>query len=81
MSQTELLNEARRLAVPERLALIDQLLESVALEEAELPPEIEAELDRRYRAFLANPNEGEPWEVVRERIRRKLDGAQPHHPA
>lgn len=69
MSQTELLNEARRLPVAERLALIDQLIESVALDEAALAPEIEAELDRRYQAFLANPNEGESWETVRGRIR------------
>lgn len=32
-----------------------------------------AELDRRYDRMIANPNEGEPWEVVRERIQRSLD--------
>jgi hypothetical protein len=35
--------------------------------------ELIAELDRRYDRMIANPNEGEPWEVVRERIQRSLD--------
>lgn len=79
MSLTELFNEAKRLSVADRLALIDQLLESVAADERALEPEIDAELDRRYRAFLVNPGEGEPWEVVRDRIATTLDRPNPGH--
>ncbi len=55
MSEAELLNEAKRLGVADRLALIDQLLESVAADEGAVDPETDAEVDRRYRAFLARP--------------------------
>jgi putative addiction module component (TIGR02574 family) len=69
MSRTELLAEAKRLSVSDRLALIDQLIESVESEAVEvLSPESGAELDRRYQAFRADPTQGEPWEVVRESI-------------
>jgi GNAT superfamily N-acetyltransferase len=44
-----------------------------------LGPVLESELEARYRQFLANPTEGESWEIVRERIRKHLDGAKPPH--
>ncbi len=74
MSSTQLLKEACQLPIPERLELIDQLIESVEQDSTEcLSPEMEAELDRRCKAQLANPKDAEPWEVVRERIQRSLD--------
>ena len=77
MSSPELFKEARHLPVAERLELIDQLIDSVETDSAQtLSPELESELDRRYRAFLARPDEGEPWEVVREEIQRNLDAAR-----
>jgi putative addiction module component (TIGR02574 family) len=77
VSSPELFKEARHLPVAERLELIDQLIDSVETDSAQtLSPEIESELDRRYRAFLASPDEGEPWEVVREKIQRNLDAAR-----
>ncbi|MGD0541411.1 MAG: addiction module protein [Tepidisphaeraceae bacterium] len=76
MSSAELLKAAQHLSVAERLELIDHLIESVEADAAPtLSPPLESELDRRYQAFLANPDEGEPWEVVRERIQRSLDAA------
>ena len=77
MSSPELLKEARNLSVAERLELIDRLIESVEVDAAQkLIPELESELDRRYRSFQADPDRGEPWEVVRERIQRELDEAR-----
>jgi putative addiction module component (TIGR02574 family) len=77
MSSAQLLKEARNLPVADRLELIDQLIESVEADSAgALSPEQESELDRRYRAYLANPREGEPWEVVREKIQSDLDAAR-----
>jgi putative addiction module component (TIGR02574 family) len=82
MSQAELLKQAKDLPVAERLDLIDQLIESV---EADSPEAIsakdDAELDRRYRAYLANPDEGEPWEVFRARLERSLEAAKGDRPA
>jgi putative addiction module component (TIGR02574 family) len=77
MSSPELLKEAQCLPVAERLELIDQLIESVEIDSAQaLSPEVESELDRRYRAFVTNPDDGEPWEVVREKIHRNLAAAR-----
>lgn len=74
MARTSLLDKAKKLSVPRRLDLIDQLIESVEAETARAgSAKIKSELDRRFSAYQANPNEGEPWEVVRERIRRSLD--------
>jgi putative addiction module component (TIGR02574 family) len=76
MSSADLLNEAKHLSVAERLDLIDQLIESVEEDAVQtLAPQIESELNRRHQAFLSSPEEGEPWEVVREKIRRSLDAA------
>ena len=73
MSSAELLKAAKDLPVAERLDLIDQLIESVETESPnQLSPELDAELDRRYQAYKADPARGEPWEVVRERIQRSL---------
>jgi len=82
MSELDLLEEAKHLSVAQRLDLIDQLIDSVETEVgASLSPEQESELNRRYQAYLANPDEGESWEVVRERIQRSLDAARHDRPA
>jgi putative addiction module component (TIGR02574 family) len=82
MSRVELLKEAKRLSLPERLDLIDRLIESVEEESPEvLSPQAESELDRRYRAYLASPEDGEPWEVTRQRIQRSLDAAGDRGPS
>jgi putative addiction module component (TIGR02574 family) len=61
------------LSVPERIQLVEDIWDSIA----ELPEKVlltdvqKAELDRRLDAYHQNPNEGSPWETVRERIRGK----------
>lgn len=40
---------------------------------SELSPEIRMELERRLDEHDKNPDEGEPWEVVRGEIQRALD--------
>ncbi len=82
MSSVELLKAAQHLSVVERLELIDRLIDSVETDSAQtLSSELETELDRRYQAFLAKPDEGEPWEIVREKIQRNLDAARTRRPA
>ena len=77
MKRTDLIDAAKELPILERWELIDHLIESVAADEsASDSPELVAELDRRYEAHLKNPQESEPWEVVRARIERSLDEAR-----
>jgi putative addiction module component (TIGR02574 family) len=72
MSHAELVKEAQRLSVSERLDLIDELIESVEVESGPLR-EHKSLLEHRYQAYLKNPDQGEPWELVRERIRGSLN--------
>jgi putative addiction module component (TIGR02574 family) len=82
MSRVELLKEAKRLSLPERLDLVDELIESMEKESPEvLSPPSESELDSRYHAYLSSPNDGEPWEVTRERIHRSLNAARDPRPS
>jgi putative addiction module component (TIGR02574 family) len=58
------------LSVPERIQLVEEIWDSIteAPEAVTLTDEQKAELDRRLDAYQRNPNEGSPWDVVRERI-------------
>jgi putative addiction module component (TIGR02574 family) len=62
-----------RLSIEERLALAQQLWDSVAtdLERQPLTPAQRAELERRVAAADANPADGVPWEVVRAEARAR----------
>jgi putative addiction module component (TIGR02574 family) len=66
-------SDVMSLSVPERIQLVEDIWDSIA----ELPEKVlltdgqKAELDRRLDAYHQNPNEGSPWEAVRERIRGK----------
>jgi len=54
--------------------IVSDLWDDLAESQKDIPltDEQKALLDERYQAFLKNPDEGEPWEVVRERIRKAL---------
>jgi putative addiction module component (TIGR02574 family) len=62
-----------RLSVSERLALLEELWDSLASESAAAPmsPELAAELERRLADLTRNPDTGSPWADVRERIERR----------
>lgn len=64
-----------KLGRAERLQLVEDLWDSIAQEEAELPvPEWkQAELRRRKERLLANPQSGRTWEQVKERARAQHD--------
>jgi putative addiction module component (TIGR02574 family) len=64
-----------KLSVIERIQLAEDLWDSVAAETGELPlTEAQvAELDRRLAALARDPAAGEPWEVVRGRVERRLN--------
>ncbi len=55
-----------RLTIAERLALAQEILDSVAADQPRLPLSVtkREELDRRVADAVANPNDGVPWEQV-----------------
>lgn len=71
----KILKDALGLPVQERADIIAELLASL---EGEPDEDVEAawaaELERRARAALADPNGGEPWDAVRDELRADLDG-------
>ena len=67
-----------RLSVAERIQLAEDLWDSVAAETGDLPltDAQRAELERRLDDLERNPDAGEPWEVVRARIQKRLTKAE-----
>ena len=63
-----------RLSVEERLALVEDLWDSIAGESAatSLTDAQRAELDRRLADHEANPNDVVPWEDVKTSIATRL---------
>jgi putative addiction module component (TIGR02574 family) len=58
------------LPVAERIRLVGLIWDSIAAvpEAIQVSDELRAELDRRLAEFEANPENGSPWEEVRDRI-------------
>jgi len=65
----KVLQDALTLSDDERLDLAEQLISS-------LPTDTEwlAELERRARRALADPNRGEAWDVVERRLAARVAG-------
>ena len=61
------------LSISERIQLVEDIWDSII----ELPEAViltddqKRELDNRLDAYRQNPNEGSPWEQVRERIQKR----------
>lgn len=62
------------LSVGERILLAQDLWDSISPDSPELAlsPSMEALLDKRLAEHARNPDAGEPWEVVLDRLRRRL---------
>lgn len=58
----------------EKLALIGELWENIESHADEIPARDwqKAELDRRLKDYKRNPTDGQPWAVVKEKIKRSL---------
>ncbi|MGI8978657.1 MAG: addiction module protein [Pirellulaceae bacterium] len=67
-------DEIRKLTTAQRLQLLDEIWDSLLEESHEFPltSELREELDRRLEDCERNPNDCEPWEEVRKRLRDKL---------
>jgi putative addiction module component (TIGR02574 family) len=63
--------EILQLSTPEKLQLVEELWNDIALHpnEIHLSPEQEAELDRRLEFHQNNPGAGVPWEEVKSKLR------------
>ena len=67
---TPTLQELETLSVPERVQLVEDLWDSIARSNANLPvPQWQKdELTRRKRNYSQNPDSGESWEQVKQSI-------------
>ena len=65
-----LMDEIRKLSVPERIELVEQIWDTIEAEngEIELTEGQKRELDRRLAAWRADPHAGSPWEEVKQRL-------------
>jgi putative addiction module component (TIGR02574 family) len=61
-----------RLGVEERLALIEELWESISGAEVPLTDTQREELDRRLAEHKVNPDDVVPWEEVKSSLDRRL---------
>ena len=61
------------LSISERIQLVEDIWDSIAEAPEAIPltEKDKAELDRRLDAYHSNPDEGSPWDIVRERLRKK----------
>jgi len=72
--RSELLDEAKRLSVSERIELVEAIWDTVAedadLEQLPIPGWHREELDRRLADLESDPRAGSSWEDVRKRLER-----------
>ena len=70
MTTEAILKEASHLTLDERIKLVEELWESIrpSAESIPLNEAQEAVLERRYKAYQADPEEGSSWSDVRDRI-------------
>lgn len=65
-------NIVASLSREQRLELLEKLWDSLAEEEIPITDELREELDRRLDDLDRNPDDSEPWEDLRERLRSRL---------
>lgn len=66
--------DIKNLSKSEKLLLLNDLWDDIS-SSPEVLPLTEGQkklLDERHEYFLKNPQDGEPWETVRERIKKRL---------
>ena len=73
MAHAQLLEQINRLDPAEKIMLVEDIWDSIALQ-GESPPlssKQKDELDRRLAAYEADPDSGSPWPEVKARIERQ----------
>lgn len=63
---SNLSDEAKKLSVPERILLVEEIWDSIAGDNEcfQLTDAQKDELDRRAESFQANPSQGRTWEEI-----------------
>jgi putative addiction module component (TIGR02574 family) len=72
MSAAEIIDWVRTLPRDEQLRIAEQILNDLADDSLAEAPEMLAELEWRAEEFRRNPNNGLPWEQVRDEIRQRF---------
>ena len=72
MSAAEILEQIRRLSPAERQEVADRVIEEFGGFDDRLTPAQAAELERRAEEFRKNPQDGVPWEQVRDEARKRF---------
>jgi putative addiction module component (TIGR02574 family) len=64
---SNLTEEVKKLSIPERIALVEEIWDSIAEDNGcfELTEAQKQELDRRIESFRANPSQGKTWEEIK----------------
>jgi len=73
MSTSSQLPDFSELSIAERILVVEQIWDTIAVEQASLPvtPSQRSELDRRLAAYQeGHCEEGSSWEAVRARIKK-----------
>ena len=67
----DVITDLKTLPVPQRLQLVEDLWDSIALDQEALPdhPTVMAEIKARRARFSETPSSGKSWEEVKTRIR------------
>jgi putative addiction module component (TIGR02574 family) len=70
MDLEETSQEIMKLSVAERIMLVEEIWNSIAFEQEtlELTEAQRRELDRRFDAYQASPEDGSSWEEVKIRV-------------
>lgn len=65
--QRELTEQAKKLSIPERILLVEEIWDTIAAENEafQLTDAQMRELDRRMEAAKANPTSGRTWEDIK----------------
>ena len=65
--QSNLSNEIKKLSIPERILLVEEIWDSIAgeTEAFELSQTQRDKLDRRSHSFTENPSHGRSWEEIK----------------
>ena len=73
MTADLMLTEIDRMSVPDKLALLERLWDSLpeAVDAEDVPASHIVELEKRLARADANPGEGKPWREVFERLEKK----------
>ena len=64
---SNLTDEAKKLSVPERIVLVEEIWDSIAEDSGcfELTESQKEEIDRRLASFESNPSQGRSWDEIK----------------